>query len=130
MDQDDLHNAYGTATATEAADTSKRKRVSRACDRCRAKKDKCDGQRPSCLTCLANGLQCSYDPVTKKRGLPEGYVRGLEKLWALSIGKIDGLEDALVSLLQYEELPHIWNHELLGDAPPWGMERVECPARV
>ena len=115
MEQDDVNNANGTTAATEAADTIKRKRVSRACDRCRAKKDKCDGQRPSCSTCLASGLQCSYDPVTKKRGLPEGYVRGLEKLWALSIAKVDGLEAALVSLLQFEDLPHIWNHDQVGE---------------
>ncbi|KAL4901026.1 hypothetical protein BDW74DRAFT_87486 [Aspergillus multicolor] len=77
----------------------RRKRVSRACDRCRAKKDKCDGLRPSCSACLASGQTCSYDPHAKKRGLPEGYVRGLEKLWALAICNIDGFEDTMLSLL-------------------------------
>ncbi|KAL4783883.1 fungal-specific transcription factor domain-containing protein [Aspergillus varians] len=78
---------------------SRRKRVSRACDRCRSKKDKCDGRRPSCSACLASGQACSYDPHAKKRGLPEGYVRGLEKLWALAICNIDGFEDTMLSLL-------------------------------
>ncbi|KAL2869417.1 putative C6 transcription factor [Aspergillus lucknowensis] len=77
----------------------RRKRVSRACDRCRSKKDKCDGLRPSCSACLASGHTCSYDPHAKKRGLPEGYVRGLEKLWALAICNIDGFENAMLSLL-------------------------------
>ncbi|KAL4867853.1 hypothetical protein BDV12DRAFT_111353 [Aspergillus spectabilis] len=77
----------------------RRKRVSRACDRCRSKKDKCDGLRPSCSACLASGQACSYDPHAKKRGLPEGYVRGLEKLWALAICNIDGFEDTMLSLL-------------------------------
>ncbi|KAL4802623.1 fungal-specific transcription factor domain-containing protein [Aspergillus unguis] len=77
----------------------RRKRVSRACDRCRSKKDKCDGLRPSCSACLASGQTCSYDPNAKKRGLPEGYVRGLEKLWALAICNIDGFEDTMLSLL-------------------------------
>ncbi|KAL2819872.1 fungal-specific transcription factor domain-containing protein [Aspergillus cavernicola] len=77
----------------------RRKRVSRACDRCRSKKDKCDGLRPSCSACLASGQRCSYDPHAKKRGLPEGYVRGLEKLWALAICNIDGFEDTMLSLL-------------------------------
>ncbi|KAI9370959.1 fungal-specific transcription factor domain-containing protein [Aspergillus egyptiacus] len=77
----------------------RRKRVSRACDRCRSKKDKCDGLRPSCSACLSSGQTCSYDPHAKKRGLPEGYVRGLEKLWALAICNIDGFEDAMLSLL-------------------------------
>ncbi|KAL4915439.1 fungal-specific transcription factor domain-containing protein [Aspergillus aurantiobrunneus] len=77
----------------------RRKRVSRACDRCRSKKDKCDGLRPSCSACQASGQTCSYDPHAKKRGLPEGYVRGLEKLWALAICNIDGFEDTMLSLL-------------------------------
>ncbi|KAL2005230.1 hypothetical protein VTN00DRAFT_2440 [Thermoascus crustaceus] len=77
----------------------RRKRVSRACDRCRSKKDKCDGARPTCSSCLASGQTCSYDPHAKKRGLPEGYVRGLEKLWALALCNIDGLEDTALALL-------------------------------
>ncbi|PWY74989.1 hypothetical protein BO70DRAFT_364087 [Aspergillus heteromorphus CBS 117.55] len=77
----------------------RRKRVSRACDRCRSKKDKCDGLRPACSACQASGQTCSYDPHAKKRGLPEGYVRGLEKLWALSICNIDGFEDTMLTLL-------------------------------
>ncbi|KAE8377529.1 fungal-specific transcription factor domain-containing protein [Aspergillus bertholletiae] len=77
----------------------RRKRVSRACDRCRSKKDKCDGLRPACSACQASGQTCSYDPHAKKRGLPEGYVRGLEKLWALSICNIEGFEDTMLSLL-------------------------------
>ncbi|KKK12829.1 C6 transcription factor [Aspergillus rambellii] len=77
----------------------RRKRVSRACDRCRSKKDKCDGLRPSCSACQASGQPCSYDPHAKKRGLPEGYVRGLEKLWALAICNIDGFEDTMLNLL-------------------------------
>ncbi|KAJ5963183.1 hypothetical protein N7481_013488 [Penicillium waksmanii] len=77
----------------------RRKRVSRACDRCRSKKDKCDGIRPTCSACQATGQSCSYDPHAKKRGLPEGYVRGLEKLWALSICNIDGFEDNMLAML-------------------------------
>ncbi|GIC92558.1 putative C6 transcription factor [Aspergillus udagawae] len=61
--------------------------------------DKCDGLRPSCSACRASGQACSYDPHAKKRGLPEGYVRGLEKLWALSICNIDGFEDTMLALL-------------------------------
>ncbi|KAJ5609875.1 transcriptional regulator family: Fungal Specific TF [Penicillium herquei] len=77
----------------------RRKRVSRACDRCRSKKDKCDGIRPTCSACQASGQTCSYDPHAKKRGLPEGYVRGLEKLWALSICNVDGFEDTMLAML-------------------------------
>lgn len=85
----------------EGSDTKgpRRKRVSRACDRCRNKKDKCDGLRPACSACRASGQTCSYDPNAKKRGLPEGYVRGMEKLWALSICNIEGFEDTMLNLL-------------------------------
>ncbi|OQD68734.1 hypothetical protein PENDEC_c031G03127 [Penicillium decumbens] len=77
----------------------RRKRVSRACDRCRSKKDKCDGARPTCSACQASDQPCSYDPYARKRGLPEGYVRGLEKLWALAICNIDGCEDTMLAML-------------------------------
>lgn len=115
----------------------RRKRVSRACDRCRSKKvsclrrfqlhanpgcelqDKCDGVRPTCSACLASGQSCSYDPHSKKRGLPEGYVRGLEKLWALSICNIDGFEDSMLAMLgttaesaaRREKLMSVWKRD-------------------
>ena len=120
MELDDAKSGHGTTRASndsqnEASKT--RKRVSRACDRCRTKKDKCDGQRPSCSACVAAGLACLYDPSTKKRGLPEGYVRGLEKLWALSIGKVDGLEDVVSQLMvrYQQELLDLWNHDAIGE---------------
>ncbi|KAJ5909196.1 hypothetical protein N7495_001878 [Penicillium taxi] len=94
----------------------RRKRVSRACDRCRSKKDKCDGVRPTCSACQASGQTCSYDPHAKKRGLPEGYVRGLEKLWALSLCNIDGFEETMLAMLgtttnsagRREKLMSVW----------------------
>lgn len=93
-----------------------RKRVSQACDRCRSRKDKCDGKRPVCSTCAALDQVCSYNPATKKRGLPEGYVRGLEKLWGLTIREAEGVEDTILSILggaedghEFETLARRWN---------------------
>ncbi|KAK2796085.1 hypothetical protein FQN52_000059 [Onygenales sp. PD_12] len=91
----------------------KRKRVSKACDRCRSKKDRCDGVRPTCSACQEAAHACSYDPVAKKRGLPEGYVRGLEKLWALSISNIEGLEEAVLGLLGSKEIDSHRRKQLL-----------------
>lgn len=92
-----------------------RKRVSQACDKCRTRKDKCDGRRPSCDTCTKNGRPCSYDTNVKKRGLPEGYVRGLEKLWGLAIGEAQGVEDSILRVLssgdENERIVDIWNDE-------------------
>ncbi|PGH28977.1 hypothetical protein GX50_08279 [[Emmonsia] crescens] len=107
MDQEERHGG------------TKRKRVSKACDRCRSKKYRCDGLRPACLACQESGHDCSYDPIAKKRGLPEGYVRGLEKLWALSISNIEGLEEVVLEMLGPKEIElsrrkrlfSLWNSE-------------------
>lgn len=92
-----------------------RKRVSQACDKCRSRKDKCDGNRPSCSTCLTHGRTCSYDANVKKRGLPEGYVRGIEKLWGLAIREVEGVEDEILAVFNGDEtnetLISIWRNE-------------------
>ncbi|OJD28473.1 hypothetical protein ACJ73_00104 [Blastomyces percursus] len=52
-------------------------------------------------------------------GLPEGYVRGLEKLWALSISNIASLEERILQMLGSKEaessrsqwLFSLWNNE-------------------
>jgi hypothetical protein len=59
--------------------------------------------RPACSTCITNGRACSYDANVKKRGLPEGYVRGLEKLWGLAIREIDTVEDNILVALGGDE---------------------------
>lgn len=92
-----------------------RKRVSQACDRCRSRKDKCDGGKPRCSTCASLDQVCFYDKAVKKRGLPEGYVRGLEKLWGLTIREADGIEETVLNILNSgadpdgEILLKVWN---------------------
>jgi hypothetical protein len=44
----------------------KRTRVSRACEACRTKKIKCEGSKPSCENCRANGLECVYTESRRK----------------------------------------------------------------
>jgi hypothetical protein len=85
------------------AKLSSRKRVSQACDRCRSRKDKCDGKKPACSTCTTHGRTCSYDTNVKKRGLPEGYVRGLEKLWGLAIREVNGVENGVLLVINGED---------------------------
>ncbi|KIW17431.1 hypothetical protein PV08_04625 [Exophiala spinifera] len=94
-----------------------RTRVSRACTRCRARKDRCDGLRPRCSNCANAGQLCLYVAGHKKRGLPEGYVRGIEKLWAVMLQKISGLDETArqVMLENEDELLRIWNHPKHGD---------------
>ncbi|KAH6989654.1 hypothetical protein BKA56DRAFT_514199 [Ilyonectria sp. MPI-CAGE-AT-0026] len=78
-----------------------RTRVSRACNPCRARKDRCDGQRPSCRSCVGAGRACNYEP-SKKRGLPAGYVRSLEILLGLVFCTIEGSELCVSSVLDGE----------------------------
>jgi hypothetical protein len=94
-----------------------RARVSRACTRCRARKDKCDGKQPECSSCTAAGQPCQYTVATKKRGLPEGYVRGLEKLWAVMLQKVEGLDNAVRRVVDEheDELALLWNHHKHGE---------------
>ncbi|CZT52738.1 related to quinic acid utilization activator [Rhynchosporium secalis] len=113
-----------------------RKRVSQACDKCRSRKDKCDGKKPmgdicadrnaerralACSTCISNDRECTYDANVKKRGLPEGYVRGLEKLWGLTIRDVDAIGDKILSALAGDEESKesplaTWNNETNSDA--------------
>ena len=78
------------------------KRVSRACDSCRSKKNRCDGGRPSCSTCtrIGSGLECTYSTQAKKRGFPTGYVRVLEALWALTFKAVPAGEQTILALLK------------------------------
>ncbi|ORY07212.1 hypothetical protein K493DRAFT_332834 [Basidiobolus meristosporus CBS 931.73] len=59
----------------EALDSSKpikRRRLTQACDVCRKKKVKCDGNRPSCSNCIRLNATCTYLPSFKKRGPRQG----------------------------------------------------------
>ncbi|KAK9768497.1 hypothetical protein K7432_000836 [Basidiobolus ranarum] len=59
-------------------DNHKRQRVSRACDNCRRKKIRCDGEQPICSNCQSFGTQCTYNDTKKKRGPPKGYIEAIE----------------------------------------------------
>lgn len=58
---------------------TRRGRVSHACVACQQKKQRCDGQTPSCRNCLRANRTCiSQDPATK-RAHPRGYIESLEQ---------------------------------------------------
>lgn len=75
-----------------------RVRVSTACVECRKRKEKCDGTLPKCRRCDRAGRGCSYREG-RKRGLPTGYVRGLEILLGLLIHAFDEAESLVKSIL-------------------------------
>ncbi|SMQ47234.1 unnamed protein product [Zymoseptoria tritici ST99CH_3D7] len=68
----------GSSKAGEAAHRAKRVRVSRACDQCRAGREKCNGGQPICQTCEAQRRPCTYNEQPKKRGIQPNYIRTLE----------------------------------------------------
>lgn len=64
----------------------KRRKIAESCKVCRAKKSRCDGQRPFCSPCIAKSLACEYDervataPVTASTLLDiEARLRKLEQ---------------------------------------------------
>ncbi|KAJ8100545.1 fungal-specific transcription factor domain-containing protein [Lipomyces tetrasporus] len=53
-------------------------RIAQACDRCRSKKIRCDGKRPSCTQCLNVGFECRTSDKLSRRAFPRGYTESLE----------------------------------------------------
>jgi hypothetical protein len=93
-----VDESYANVTVTPA----KRQRVSRACDQCRAAREKCDGIQPLCFACASQNRRCSYTSNPKKRGIQPGYIRTLELSLAWVFDKIPGSEEALNTLLTHE----------------------------
>jgi len=54
-------------------------RIAQACDRCRSKKIRCDGIRPSCTQCLNVGFECKTSDKLSRRAFPRGYTESLEE---------------------------------------------------
>ncbi|CAG98431.1 Sip4p [Kluyveromyces lactis] len=71
----DKHNEKKLLMPTAS---TKVKRFSQACDRCRLKKIKCDGIKPSCSNCKKIGYHCSTSDKLTRRGFPRGYTEMLE----------------------------------------------------
>lgn len=69
----------GNKPKTIKAPGTKTERIAQACDRCRAKKTKCDGKVPSCSNCAAVGLECIVSDKLSRRAFPKGYTETLEE---------------------------------------------------
>lgn len=54
-------------------------RIAQACDRCRSKKIRCDGIRPSCSQCASVGFECKTSDKLSRRAFPRGYTESLEE---------------------------------------------------
>src|ERR1700759_3794463 len=49
-----------------------------ACNTCRKRKSKCNGERPVCQTCENTGRDCEWEETLRKTGPRRGYIRSLE----------------------------------------------------
>lgn len=58
--------------------SSTQSRIAQACDRCRSKKIRCDGVRPTCSQCSNVGFECKTSDKLSRRAFPRGYTESLE----------------------------------------------------
>lgn len=74
-------------------------RVAQACDRCRAKKIRCDGKRPQCSQCAAVGFECKISDKLSRRAFPRGYTETLEE----RVRELEAENRRLVALCDLKE---------------------------
>ncbi|KAF9573435.1 hypothetical protein EC968_008520 [Mortierella alpina] len=72
--------------------SSKRSKITKACDNCRRRRVKCDGVPDGCGGCKAAKTQCVYTTSNTKRGPPKGYVEVIED----RLGKIENMLAGIV----------------------------------
>ncbi|KAF9186319.1 hypothetical protein BGZ50_002554 [Haplosporangium sp. Z 11] len=72
--------------------TTKRSKITKACDNCRRRRVKCDGVPDGCGGCKAAKTQCVYTTSNTKRGPPKGYVEVIED----RLGKIENMLAGIV----------------------------------
>ncbi len=64
--------------AAEIAPPKPRQRPGSACQECRRRKLRCDGQQPQCEACFQSGAQCVPVATHAQRGPKRGHVKALE----------------------------------------------------
>ncbi|RFU74062.1 n-terminal binuclear zn cluster-containing dna binding domain-containing [Trichoderma arundinaceum] len=75
--------------------TSAQSRIAQACDRCRSKKIRCDGVRPTCSQCSSVGFECRTSDKLSRRAFPRGYTESLEERVRVLEGEVRELKDLL-----------------------------------
>lgn len=79
---------------------SKKRKASRACDRCNSQHQPCDNAIPKCSVCERAGSDCTYDRPVRKRGPRTGYTAQYgERLWGLVLQANPAIEEAVLQIL-------------------------------
>ncbi|KAL4877987.1 fungal-specific transcription factor domain-containing protein [Aspergillus karnatakaensis] len=79
-----MDNTMPTQRASNSGDSGprpKRRKISVACDECRARKVRCDGVQPVCGPCAKRqdtGVQCKYTGEPEKKRAAQDYIASLE----------------------------------------------------
>lgn len=82
--------------------SNKRRRIPLACNACRMRKSRCDGQRPSCSSCLGLGVACQYEPTESAANIivRKEYLSELDQRVAANermLQRLDGLLESHLS---------------------------------
>lgn len=75
--------------------SSSQSRIAQACDRCRSKKIRCDGIRPTCSQCANVGFECKTSDKLSRRAFPRGYTESLEERVRQLESEVRELKDLL-----------------------------------
>ncbi|KAI1822264.1 hypothetical protein F4861DRAFT_408373 [Xylaria intraflava] len=79
----------------------KKRKASRACDRCNSQHQPCDNAIPKCSVCVRAGTDCTYDRPVRKRGPRSGYTgQNGERLWAIVLQTRPDVEDVVLQVLR------------------------------
>ncbi|KAI0396040.1 hypothetical protein F5Y17DRAFT_152445 [Xylariaceae sp. FL0594] len=80
---------------------AKKRKASRACDRCNSQHQPCDNASPKCGVCVRAGTDCTYNRPVRKRGPRSGYTgQNGERLWAIALRARPDIEDVVIQALR------------------------------
>ncbi|KAI3330815.1 hypothetical protein F4824DRAFT_491934 [Ustulina deusta] len=80
---------------------AKKRKASRACDRCNSQHQPCDNAAPKCSVCARAGTECTYNRPVRKRGPRSGYTgQNGERLWAIVLQARPDIEDIVLQALR------------------------------
>ncbi|KAI0101513.1 hypothetical protein GGR51DRAFT_331118 [Nemania sp. FL0031] len=85
----------------EGRRAAKKRKASRACDRCNSQHQPCDNAVPKCSVCVRAGTECTYNRPVRKRGPRSGYTgQNGERLWAIVLQARPDIEDIVLQALR------------------------------
>ncbi|KAF2122866.1 transcriptional activator protein-like protein acu-15 [Lophiotrema nucula] len=105
-------------------------RIAQACDRCRSKKIRCDGIRPSCTQCVNVGFECKTSDKLSRRAFPRGYTESLEERVRALEAEVRDLKDLLDEKDEkIDMLSRIHSHSPQANPSPRRLPNSPAPSR-